>query len=142
MPEVFPIHDLFIRRISTIEEPNATRWLALRDTDHLLRRFGQAEVIHALPGPKTLLRLRKVADEVWALIEGQVEFVWHDLRQDSPTFDRWHCLTCDKPTLVLVPFGVAFGYRALADSASLLRLSTHPDGEHDGDQELNWETKV
>lgn len=142
MPEVFPIHDLFIRRIPTIEEPNATRLLALRDTDHLLRRFGQAEVVHTLPGSKARLRSREVADEVWALIEGQVEFVWHDLRQDSPTYDRWHRLTCDKPTLVLVPFGVAFGYRALAGSASLLRLTTHSDGEHDGDQELNWETKV
>ena len=142
MPEIFPIHDLFIRRIPTIEEPNATRLIALRDTDHLLRRFGQAEVVHALPEPHMRLRSREIADEVWALIEGMVEFAWHDLRQYSPTYDRWHHLTCDKPTLVLVPFGVVFGYRALGGSASLLRLTTHPDGEHDGNQELNMETKV
>ena len=142
MPEVFPIHDLFIRRIPTIEEPNATRLLALRDTDHLLRRFGQAEVVRAKPESEIRLRSREVADEVWALIEGKVEFVWHDRRQDSPTYDRWHHLICDKPTLVLVPFGVAFGYRVLVGSASMLRLTTHPDGEHDGDQEFNLETKV
>ena len=141
MPEVFPIHDLYIRRIPTIEGPNATRLIALRDTDHLLRRFGQAEVVQAQPGPKTQLRSREIADEVWALIEGKVEFVWHDLRQDSPTYDRWHHLICDKPTLVLVPFGVSFGYQALGGSASMLRLTTHPDGVHDGDQELIMETK-
>jgi dTDP-4-dehydrorhamnose 3,5-epimerase-like enzyme len=142
MPEIYPIHDLHIQSFEAITEPNATRWPALFDSNHILRRFGLAEVVRALPGQNSLLRLREIADEVWALIDGHVEFVWHDRRRDSPTFNNWHHLVCDQPTRVLVPFGVAFGCRALNNSATLLRLATHADGVHDNDQEFPWENET
>jgi hypothetical protein len=44
-----------------------------------------------------------------------------------------------EPTIVLAPFGVAFGARALDSPALLLRLATHDDHEHEGDQALPWE---
>jgi dTDP-4-dehydrorhamnose 3,5-epimerase-like enzyme len=142
MPEIYPIHDLHIQSFEAVTESNAIRWPALLDSDHLLRRFGLAEVVRALPGQKSLLRLREVADEVWALIDGHVEFVWHDRRRDSPTIHNWHHLVCDQPTLVLAPFGVAFGYRAFNNPATLLRLATHADGVHDNDQEFPWENEA
>ncbi len=141
MPKVFPIHDLFIKQLATVEGPNVVRWLALQDTDHLLRRFGQAEVVRASGGRSTSLRVREVADETWAIIEGRVEFVWHDLRSSSPTYNCWYNLECDHPTLLLVPFGVAFGYRVVDGPATMLRVTTHADGEHDGDQDLPWDSK-
>ena len=111
MPEIYPIHDLYIKNIPPIEETGAIRWPTLRDSDHILRRFGFAEVVRA-HGPSKL-HIREVADEVWTLYEGRVEFHWHDLRQNSPTYDNQYHLICDRPTLVLVPFGVAFGYRVI-----------------------------
>ncbi len=140
MSEALPIHDLFIRQISIKQEQSETRWTALQDGDHLLRRFGLAELVRAQSGAKPSLQVRSVADEVWALIEGQVEFRWHDLREDSPTQGEEHRITCSEPTLVLAPFGVAFGFRALEGSALLLRLATHAEGTHDGDQQLPWES--
>jgi dTDP-4-dehydrorhamnose 3,5-epimerase-like enzyme len=82
-----------------------------------------------------------VADEVWVLLEGEVEFVWHDLRQDYPSCGVWHRITRAEPTLVLAPFGVAFGVRALGGPALLLRLTTHADDDiaSEGDQTLPWE---
>ena len=139
MTETKPIHDLYIREL-TLEETNGlTKFHVLRDDDHLLRRFGQVQAIRKLPGRSETLCLREVADDVWALIEGEVEFAWHDLRQDSPSQDHWHHLRTKTPTLVLAPFGVAFGCRALEDPTLLIRLSTHAEGEHSGDREIPWE---
>lgn len=142
MPEVFPIHDLYIKPILLIEEPGSTRWPTLCDSDHILRRFGLAEVVRVQPEAPPKVHVREIADEVWALIEGQVEFYWHDLRKNSPTFDSKHRLICELPTLVLVPFGVAFGCRALGGAATLLRLATHADGVHETDQQIPWEIEV
>jgi hypothetical protein len=141
MSDAFPIHDLFIRPLAQVEEPGITRWPALADSDSLLRRFGQAEVVRVSPDRAADLRLRRVADEVWALIEGTVEFAWLDLRPGSPSTGFRHQVTCARPTLVLAPFGVAFGMRALAGPALLLRLATHAESDpaSQGDLTLPWE---
>lgn len=128
------IHDLVIRPITAIEGPDAQRWVALRETDHILRRFGQAEVVRISSRTFSNLRLRHRADEVWALIEGSVEFFWRDLREDSPTFEHTHQIACHKPTQVLVPFGVAFGVRTIDGASLLIRMSTHVDDSHDNDR--------
>ncbi|NIS83254.1 MAG: hypothetical protein GTO14_24325 [Anaerolineales bacterium] len=138
MPEGYPIHDLFIRPIEVIEEPGVTRWPALADTDHLLRRFGHAEIVRLQEETKTRLRVREVADEIWALVDGSVEFIWHDLRTNSPSYDRQYRYQCDQPTLVLVPFGVAFGHRLIQPPVTLLRITTHANGETTGDREFDF----
>jgi dTDP-4-dehydrorhamnose 3,5-epimerase-like enzyme len=142
MPDVYPIHDLFIQSIPAEQDGNLTRWLAIRDRDHLLRRFGMAEVVRVEPNTRSTLRIRSVADEVWILIEGKVNFFWLDQREGSPTLNHQHHLIPDQPTLVLVPFGVAFGYSTMDAPALLLRIATHADGEHEGDYEIAWESKI
>jgi dTDP-4-dehydrorhamnose 3,5-epimerase-like enzyme len=140
LSQELPIHDLFIRSIPITENRCERRWLALQESDHLLRRFALAEVVRADPDRQEGMRLRSVADEVWALIEGRVEFRWHDLRPGSPTQGSQHRLVCSDPTLVLAPFGVAFGFLPLDGPALLLRLATHVDGLHEGDRDLEWES--
>jgi dTDP-4-dehydrorhamnose 3,5-epimerase-like enzyme len=136
------IHDLLIRPIESVDRHGFTRWMALRDADHLLRRFGVAEVVHAEPGSRTELVQRSVADEVWALIEGAADFFWRDLRAGSPTQNGVVRLHLSEATLMLVPFGVAFGFQTADQNAWLLRLATHTDGEHPGDRTLAWEDAV
>jgi len=135
-----PIPDLFCRPLERREADGVFRWPALRDTDPLLHRFGLAEVVRVMPAAVPRLRCRVAADEVWALIEGRVEFLWQDLRPGSPSHGRKHRLTADTPLLVLAPFGVAFGLRAIDGPALLLRLATHADDdpEASGDRELPW----
>ncbi len=77
------------------------------------------------PAKEGVLRIRETADEVWALLEGRAEFIWHDRREGSPSYDLWHRLTSEEPTVVLVPFGVAFGVRAIGEEALFARLTTH-----------------
>ena len=123
----FPIHDLFAKPLVERASPSDTRLPLLTYRDHLLRRFGLAELVRLEPEAQTETRSRQVADEVWALADGQVEFSWHDLREGSPTQGAQFVLRCDRPTLVLVPFGVAFSVRALKHPAELIRLATHED---------------
>lgn len=140
MSKAHPIHDLFIRRVSTKKVGSEVHWEVMQESDHLLRRFALAEVVRGDPDLQPTLQLRSVADEVWALIEGRVEFRWQDMRASSPTQGTDYSITCSEPTLVLAPFGVAFGFRPLGGPALLLRLATHAEGTHDGDQRMPWET--
>ncbi|MCH8337395.1 MAG: hypothetical protein IH858_00915 [Chloroflexi bacterium] len=121
----YPIHDLYIRTLHTEHTSEGSRLEVLRYSDHLLRRFGMAEVVYLKAAQVRPARLRKIVDEVWALIEGSVEFSWQDQRSSSPTRGVDYRLRCDQPTLVLAPFGVEFEVRAVDGPAQLLRLATH-----------------
>ncbi len=125
----YSIHDLFIRPLHAEQEPEGSRLEVLRYSDHLLRRFGLAEVVFLKSAQVRPARLRIKADEVWALLEGKVDFSWHDQRSSSPTRGAKYRLSCDEPTLVLAPFGVAFQVRAVDGPAQLLRLATHESEE-------------
>ncbi len=135
------IPDLWIRELQPVQEDGQTRWIGLRDTDHLLRRFGSAEVVRLGPEAAPVLRLRPVADEVWTLLEGEVLFCWHDLRDGSPSLGQRLERVARTPTQVLAPFGVGFGVRALGECALLLRVCTHAEDDPDGGatRMLPWE---
>src|SRR3990172_1966895 len=107
---MFPIHDLFVKPLIREAPPAGRRLSVLRYSDHLLRRFGLAEEFELEAGQALGPQLRLVADEVWALVEGRAEFTCEDRRQGSPTQGSRHSLHCEQPTLVLAPFGVAFGF--------------------------------
>lgn len=124
-----PIHDLFVKALSKEDFASGWRLPMLRYDDHLLRRFGLAEAIQLDARSSLGPQIRRTADELWALVEGQVEFSWEDRREGSPTHGQRHSLRCDQPTLALVPFGVAFSCRALEQPARLIRLATHAEEE-------------
>lgn len=125
----YPIHDLFIRPLHIEQGSGGIRLEVLKYSDHLLRRFGLAEIIFLESGQVRPAALQKVADEVWVLVEGSAQFAWRDLRSSSPTREAAFHLDCDQPTLVLVPFGVEFEVRAASGPAQLLRLATHESDE-------------
>jgi len=139
MKKSYPIHDLFIRKLETIHKDGQIRMPILSFEDHLLRRFGFAESILLQPEYRSNMKVRAVADEIWASLNGKVRFCWWDLRSGSPSHeDRYEILT-EEPYLVLAPFGVAFGVQTYAEPVHLIRFSTHPDGIHEGDHDVPWE---
>jgi dTDP-4-dehydrorhamnose 3,5-epimerase-like enzyme len=122
-----PIHDLRIEPLSVVEDGRSRVWTAMTAANSWLRRFGLAEVHHVSDGASASCRIRRKADEVWALLEGQAAFRWVDLRDGSPTKGKVHRWEADSPTLVLAPFGVAFSVEG--HGAWLLRLATHSEEE-------------
>lgn len=127
-----PIHDLHIQPIDPAPVEGGELLPLLRYSDHLLRRFGAAELVRLPAGGERQQAPRPVADEVWALVRGTVQFEWEDRREGSPTSGARFELKCDRPTQVLVPFGVAFAVRALDGPAELVRLATHENDPPDG----------
>ncbi|MFQ5942012.1 MAG: hypothetical protein ACE5JF_00505 [Anaerolineales bacterium] len=125
----YPIHDLYIQALELEQNSEGSRLAVLRFSDHLLRRFGLAEIVFLAPEQAQHAVLREFADEVWALVAGAVEFQWQDQRPSSPTLGAAYQLNCDQPTLVLAPFGVEFEVRAIGGPAQLLRLATHESDE-------------
>ena len=103
-----------------------------------LARF-QAGIVEGLPAPFGLEQLsvsraeagrinafhlhpKRPQDELWCVLEGTL-LVWLvDLRVDSPTCHtkRAIVLSSEAPTLLLIPSGVAHGYRAGGQGALLL----------------------
>ena len=84
------------------------------------------------------MRLRAVADEVYALLEGEIQCAWLDLRESSPGHERFVLTTFSDPVLLLVPFGVAFGLQAVGQPALVLRTATHSIQEKDDLQQIPW----
>lgn len=101
--------------------------------DHLLRRFGQLDLVRRMPGAIEELKQRAVADEIWFLIEGKAECLCRDLRPGSPSQGFEMRFQIVEPTRMLIPFGVAFGWQSLEKPALMLRCSTHQDGDHPED---------
>jgi hypothetical protein len=138
MSDGFAIHDVVARPLVRLPSERGEAWPLLRFEDHLLRRFGLAELVRIEPESSPEMRARPAADEIWVLTEGRAEFAWRDLRPGSPSEGREDRLTCDVPTLVLAPFGVAFGCRALGGRATLVRFATHPEAEGEEIRVLPW----
>lgn len=127
MDDPLPIHDLYIRALEPRMTSSGSALNVLRYSDHLLRRFGLAEFHLLADGQQRRSPAQPVADEVWALVRGEAEFDWEDRRENSPTFGRTYQLRAGQPTLVLVPFGVAFRIRSLNGEAALVRLASEED---------------
>jgi dTDP-4-dehydrorhamnose 3,5-epimerase-like enzyme len=121
------IHDGRVEAFEPAWEPEGARWTVLRSHDSWLRRFGQADVVRLDGGTSRGFRVRRRADEVWALLEGQATFRWVDLREGSPSRGMRDEFAADSPVLVLAQFGVAFSVEGR--KALLLRLCTHSDDE-------------
>ncbi len=125
----YPIHDMLVRPLKARQGPRSRHW-PLPDWDEpWLRRYGEAEVIRLGTDGGLPKRLRRMADEVWALLEGEIEVVAVDRRPDSPTHDAELRLHLIDPTLFLIPFGVALQLKAVGRDTWLVRMATHSEAE-------------
>lgn len=106
----------------------AGRLVLLREADHLLRRFGQLELLDLAAGTQTEFELRAEADRFLFAIAGRVALRLLDLRDGSPSRGAHVSVQLDesKPRGLLLPFGVACGMLAEMDCRIII-LSTHSE---------------
>lgn len=124
------ISDAYV--ISLAEKP--TGLTILKENDHLLRRFGQVDFIVLLAGADAINFFREKADEIWAVVDGTIQFELEDQREESPTngiVDRF-MIGADEPKALLVPFGVVCRINSAA-GGKLVRICTHEDDTNSGD---------
>ena len=105
----------------------------LRDDDDLLKQFGQASLSKSYPGVIKAFHYHERQDDLWFFPVGNAQVVIHDLREGSPTKGETNVfyLGEDNPGLLLIPKGVAHGYRVLGSEAAVIMYFTtesyHPE---------------
>jgi hypothetical protein len=120
----YPISDMHLFDLSR----DGGSLTLLREKDHLLRRFGQLELLDLSPTEITDFILRAEADRFLFSISGTVTVTMIDLRSTSPTHGGRANISLDsaKPQGLLIPFGVASSLEARG-AARLIILSTHSE---------------
>ena len=156
MIEGVKIKKLKIRQdISDTDEPQEKPghlMEVLRDDDGLLKKFGQTTFTVAHPGTIKAFHWHKKQDDLWFFARGKALVVLYDLREDSPTKGETQTIMADanEPQLILIPSGVAHGYKALGGEPVYLFYHTtesynaeNPDEERIpyNDEKINFNWK-
>lgn len=118
----------------------------LRDDDALLRRFGQASLSMSYPGVIKAFHYHERQDDLWFFPVGMAQVVLHDLRQGSPSQGVTQVLYAgeDNPLLIVIPVGVAHGYRVLGQKpAMIVYFTTESYRASDPDEKrMAWDDPV
>ncbi|MFC4077972.1 dTDP-4-dehydrorhamnose 3,5-epimerase family protein [Salinithrix halophila] len=126
----------------------------LRDDEALLERFGQLSASLTYPGVIKAFHYHDYQDDLWYFPVGNAQVVLHDLRSDSPSQGKTgvYYMGEENPSLLLIPKGVAHGYRVLGQRPAMIVYVTtrsynpdHPDEKRipydDPSIGFNWETR-
>lgn len=124
------------------------------DEPELFSRFGQASWSMSYPGVIKAFHYHEKQDDLWFFPSGNAQVVLYDLREDSPTKGETNVYYMgeENPIMLLIPKGVAHGYRVLGQNpATIIYFTTEsykledPDEKRLewNDQEIgfNWETQ-
>ncbi len=105
----------------------------VRDDDRLLETFGQLSASFTYPGIIKAFHYHKKQDDIWFFPVGNAQVVLHDMRQDSPTHKQTdvYFMGENNPIALLIPHGVAHGYKVLGPQPAVItyltNLSYNPD---------------
>ncbi|HWR40312.1 MAG TPA: dTDP-4-dehydrorhamnose 3,5-epimerase family protein [Patescibacteria group bacterium] len=114
----------------------------LRDDDELLTRFGQSSFSKSYPGVIKAFHYHKKQDDIWFFPVGNAQVVLHDVREDSPTKGETNVfyLGEDNPQVVLIPVGVAHGYRVLGNQPAVIMYFTTEsyDPKNPDEYRIDW----
>ncbi len=98
----------------------------LRDNEGLLQRFGQASFSKSYPGVIKAFHYHEKQDDIWFFASGNAQVVLYDLRQEAATHGETQVIYMGEDNLlvVLIPAGVAHGYRVLGKEPAVIMYFT------------------
>ena len=104
----------------------------------------QISLAEATPGRINAFHLhpKKVQDELWCVVAGEMMVCLVDLRDGSPTagVKRREILSGEQPTLLHIPTGVAHGYQGGCDGALLVyAMNSQFDPAEPNEGRLPWD---
>ncbi|MBD8137268.1 dTDP-4-dehydrorhamnose 3,5-epimerase family protein [Bacillus sp. CFBP 13597] len=124
------------------------------DEPELLSRFGQASCSMSYPGVIKAFHYHEKQDDLWFFPSGNAQVVLFDLREGSSTKGETdvYYMGEENPIMLLIPKGVAHGYRVLGQKpATILYITTesynpiNPDEKRidwdDSEIGFSWETE-
>lgn len=126
----------------------------VRDDESLLDRFGQASMSMSYPGVIKAFHYHEQQDDLWFFPSGNAQVVLYDLRTNSSTRGKTdvYYMGEENQILLLIPKGVAHGYRVLGEKpATIIYFTTYSYNPNNPDEKriqwndpeigFNWETK-
>lgn len=104
----------------------------LRNDDKLMKKFGQTSYTLTYPGVIKAFHYHKKQDDLWFVARGMAQVGLYDLRKKSKTHGETQVIYAgeDNPVLILIPKGVAHGYKVLGDKP--VELFYHTTESYDG----------
>lgn len=152
--KTFMIEGVKIKKLVKHSDDRGFFMEVLRDDDKLLKKFGQTSYTETYPGVIKAFHWHKKQDDLWFVARGMAQVVLHDMRDDSSTYKETQVIFAgeDNPVLILIPKGVAHGYKVLGEkSVCLFYHTTQSYDSADPDEErisfddpkigFDWTTK-
>lgn len=110
----------------------------LRADEGLLKKFGQSTFTVAYKGAIKAFHWHKKQDDLWFVATGRAMIVLYDLREGSSTKGKTEVIYAGKDDykLIVIPAGVAHGYKVLSNEPVLLFYhTTEPYNPKNPDEE-------
>ncbi|RIW29349.1 spore coat protein [Bacillus salacetis] len=118
----------------------------LRDDENLLSRFGQLSWSTSYPGVIKAFHYHENQDDLWFFPSGNVQAVLYDLREHSSTKGQTNVFYMGEhnPILLLIPKGVAHGYRVLGqEPATIVYCTTQSYNPRNPDEKrIPWDDET
>jgi dTDP-4-dehydrorhamnose 3,5-epimerase len=112
------------------------------DEPELLSRFGQASWSMSYPGVIKAFHYHEKQDDLWFFSSGNAQVVLYDMREGSPTKGKTdvYYMGEENPIMLLIPKGVAHGYRVLGEkAATIIYFTTESyDRENPDEKRIEW----
>lgn len=121
-----PIEGVKVKKLVRHSDDRGFFMEVLRDDDDMLSRFGQFSMSMSYPGVIKAFHYHKRQDDLWFFPKGNAQVVLVDMREDSPTKGEInvHYMGENNPIMVLIPVGVAHGYRVLGNEPAIITYVT------------------
>lgn len=137
------IHDVQYKKLVRHSDDRGFFMEILRDDEELLKRFGQASLSKSYPGVIKAFHYHEKQDDLWFFPVGNAQVVLHDLREESPSYGitTAYYMGEDNPSLLLIPQGVAHGYRVLGNEPAVIVYFTTEsyDPKNPDEKRLAWD---
>jgi len=126
----------------------------IRNDDDIFSQFGQMSFSKTYPGVIKAFHYHKKQDDLWFFPVGNAQVVLYDTREDSSTYREVNTFYIgeDNPQVILIPIGVAHGYKVLGNTPAIIIYQTTESYNSDEPDEYRipwdsiaigyyWETK-
>lgn len=137
------IKDVIVKKLLRHPDDRGFFMEILRDDEDLLKRFGQASMSKSYPGVIKAFHYHERQDDIWFFPVGNAQVVLYDLREDSPTKGETSVFYMgeDNPIVVVIPKGVAHGYRVLGNEpACIVYFTTESyDPKKPDEKRIDWD---
>lgn len=137
------IKDVIVKKLIRHLDDRGFFMEILRDDDGLLRRFGQASISKSYPGVIKAFHYHERQDDIWFFPSGNAQIVLYDLREGSPNKGETNVVYLgeDNPQVVVIPAGVAHGYRVLGNEPACIVYFTTKSYDHKNPDEkrIDWD---